>query len=112
MAGRRGGRNDGGGMGRGNSGVDLGLEPDGGGRGLGRDVGREVALSEREGGQSGRGMSCWGTRPRGIGGSRRSRGVRGRKRRGVDALGKMGKQSRAGLRKGGSRCALAGRGRC
>ena len=92
-------------MGRGNSGVDLGLEPDEGGRGLGQDV-------KREGGKSRRGMSCWGARPRGIGGSRRLRGVRGCERRGVDDLEKMGKRSRAGLRKGGSRRALAGRGRC
>ena len=52
MAGRRGGRNDGGSTGRGNSGVDLGLEPDGGGRGLGRDVGREVTSVERAGGRT------------------------------------------------------------
>ena len=38
-------------MGRGNSGVDLGLEPDEGGRGLGRDVEREVASVERAGGR-------------------------------------------------------------
>ena len=51
-------------------------------------------------------------RPRGIGGSWRSRGAWGHERRGVDDLGKMSKRSRAGLRKGGSRRALAGRGRC
>ena len=51
MAGRRGSRNDGGGTGRGNSGVDLGLEPDGGGRGLSRDVGWEVASVEQVGGR-------------------------------------------------------------
>ena len=51
MAGRRGGQNDGGGMCRGNSGVDLGLEPDKGGRGRGRDVQREVASVERAGGR-------------------------------------------------------------
>ena len=37
-------------MGRGNSGVDLGLEPDEGGRGLGRDVEWEVASVEQAGG--------------------------------------------------------------
>ena len=46
MAGRRGSQNDGGGMGWGNSGVDLGLEPDEGGAGLGRDVEQEVASVE------------------------------------------------------------------
>ena len=51
MAGRRGGWNDGGGMGQGNSGVDLGLEPDEGGRGLSWDVEREVASVERAGGR-------------------------------------------------------------
>ena len=38
--------------------------------------------------------------------------MRGRERRGVDDVGKMGERSRAGLQKGGSRRALAGRGRC
>ena len=38
-------------MGRGNSGVDLGLEPDEGGRGLGRDVEWEVTSVERAGGR-------------------------------------------------------------
>ena len=38
-------------MGQGNSGVDLGLELDGGGRGLGRDIEREVARVERAGGR-------------------------------------------------------------
>ena len=38
--------------------------------------------------------------------------MRGRERRGVDDLGKMSERSCAGLRKGGSRHALAGRGRC
>ena len=79
---------------------------------VGTSSGRSQVLSEREGGKSRRGMSCWGARPRGIGGSRRSRGARGCERRGVDDLGKMGERSRAGLQKGGSRHALAGRGRC
>ena len=38
-------------MGRGNSGVDLGLEPDEGGKGLSRDVEREVASVEQAGGR-------------------------------------------------------------
>ena len=38
--------------------------------------------------------------------------MRGCERQGVDDLGKMGERSRAGLRKGGSHRALAGRGRC
>ena len=38
-------------MGQGNSGVDFGLEPDEGGRGLSRDVAREVASVERVGGR-------------------------------------------------------------
>ena len=38
-------------MGRGNSGVDFGLEPDEGGRGLGWDVAQEVASVERAGGR-------------------------------------------------------------
>ena len=45
MVGRRGSWNDGGGMVRGNSGADLGLEPDEEG-GLGWDVKREVASVE------------------------------------------------------------------
>ena len=52
MAGRWGGQNDGGGMGQGNLGVDLGLEPDGGGRGLSQDVEQEVASVERAGGRN------------------------------------------------------------
>ena len=51
MAGRRGSQNDGGGMGRGNLGVDLGLEPDEGGRGLSQDVEWEVVSVERVGGR-------------------------------------------------------------
>ena len=105
MAGHRGGRNDGGGTGRGNSGVDLGLELVEGGWGCGRDV-------EQEGGRSRRGYHCWGASLREIGGSRRSRRARGCERRGVDDLGEMGERSRTELWKGGSRCALAGRGRC
>ena len=46
MAGRRSGRDDGGGMGQGNSGVDLGLEPDEGGRGRGQDIEWEVVSVE------------------------------------------------------------------
>ena len=38
-------------MGRGNSGVDLGLEPDEGGRGLGWDIEREVVSVEQVGGR-------------------------------------------------------------
>ena len=57
-------------------------------------------------------MSCWGASPRGIGGSWRSRGAWGCERWGVDDVGEMGEWSHAGLRKGGSCCALAGRGRC
>ena len=112
MAGCQSGQNDGGGSGSGELGCGLGFRTGRGREALrsGRRAGGcECRVSRREEGREG-GMSCWGASLREIGGSQRSRRVRGRERQGVDDIGEMGEWGHAGLRRGGSRCALGWKG--